>query len=176
MTVLPSTSVARRLAAFPLAAIGIGTLCLALSAAPAAAGDAKGTLSHRGTAIPVRHAYLVKGPDAVDPKIIVRKLILSATDLEAKIKACTTMSCTDRDLGEGMTVEFDAGPRLNYWVVRNRQAVQHSGTTPPANFTATRNEPGHLAGKLSFDSAGSGGPKVEIEFDAPLMKTFTAAR
>ena len=142
----------------------------------APAGEVKGTLAHRGNAIAVRHAYLVKGPDAVDPKMIVRKLILSATDLEAKIKACTTMSCTDRDLGDGMTVEFDAGPRLNYWVVRNRQAVQHSGTTPPSNFTATRNEPGHLAGKLVFDSAGSGGPKVELEFDAPLLKEFTAAR
>ncbi|MBL8702750.1 MAG: hypothetical protein JNK67_30495 [Alphaproteobacteria bacterium] len=149
---------------------------LAAAALPADAGEAKGSLAHRGAAVPVRYAYLVKGPDAVDPKLIVRKLILSTTDLEAKIRACTTMSCADRDLGDGMTIDFDAGPRLNYWLVRNRQTIQHSGTARPSVFAATRDEAGHLAGKLSFDDGGSGGPKVELEFDAALLKEFTAAR
>ncbi|MBM3522663.1 MAG: hypothetical protein FJX57_06875 [Alphaproteobacteria bacterium] len=157
-------------------ALALAVALAAGSTAPAEAGDAKGTLSHRGAPIAVRYAYLVKGPDAIDPKMIVRKLILSATDLEAKIRACTTMSCADSDLNDGMTVDFDAGPRLNYWVVRNKQMIQHSGTAAPAVYTAARNEAGHLSGKLVFDSSGSGGPKVELEFDAALLKEFTAAR
>ena len=30
-----------------------------------------------------------------------------------------------------MTVDFDAGPRLNYWVVANGQKIQYSGTAKP---------------------------------------------
>lgn len=160
-------------------AISLAACCgIALSAisATAIAGEVKGTLAHRGAEIPVRYVYLVKGPDSMDPKTIVRKIIVSTTDLEAKIRACTTMSCADRDLTDGMTVDFDAGPRLNYWVVHNRQMIQHSGTAAPSVFAATRNEPAHLAGTLTFDSAGSGGPKVALQFDAALLKEFAAAR
>lgn len=164
----------RNRATFLVAAIC--TIVLTWLSAGALAGEVNGTIAHRGNAIPVRYAYLVKGPDSMDPKTIVRKIILSATDLEAKIRACATMSCADSDLNDGMTIDFDAGPRLNYWVVRNRQTVQYSGTAPPTVFAATRNEPTHLAGTLSFDSAGSGGPKVELRFDAALLKEFTAAR
>jgi hypothetical protein len=156
--------------------LALGAVLLAGIATPADAGEAKGAFAHRGAPIAVRYAYLVTGPDAVDPKMIVRKLILSTTNLEAKIRACTTMSCADRDLDDGMTIDFDAGPRLNYWVVRNKQMIQHSGTAAPSVFTATRNEAGHLAGRLVFDASGSGGPKVELEFDAALLKAFTAAR
>jgi len=66
-----------------------------------------------------RVAYLVDGPDAVENSKIIRHLILSAADLGAKIAACETMSCTDADLSNGMTIDLDAGPRLSYWVVLN---------------------------------------------------------
>jgi len=41
---------------------------------------------------------------------------------------------------------------------------------------ATRDEAGHLAGKLSFDDSGRGGPEVALEIDAALPKEFNAAR
>ena len=142
----------------------------------ASAGEAKGKMEHKGAGVTLKFAYLVKGPDAVEPNKIIRKLILSATDLGAKIQACTTMNCADSDLGEGMTIEFDAGPRLNYWMVRNGQRIQYSGTARPAVFTAKTDDATHLAGKFSFDDAGAGGPKLDVEFDATLLKEFKAAR
>jgi hypothetical protein len=153
---------------------------LVATTAGAADGTAKGTLSYKSKAgaltMAPKFAYLVKGPDAVDSSKIIRHLILSATDLGAKIQACTTMSCTDSDLGSGMTVDLDAGPRLNYWVVLNNQRVQYSGTEPPASLTLTTNTPSRLAGTLTFDSTAAGGPQVAIEFDAPLVKEMTKAR
>jgi len=111
----------------------------------AAGGTAKGTLAYKAKSGPItvapKYAYLVKGPDAVEPGKIIRKLILSTTDLGAKIDACKTMSCTDADLGEGMTVDLDAGPRLNYWVVLNGQRIQYSGTEPPAALKLTTRRP-----------------------------------
>ncbi|MEO8344681.1 MAG: hypothetical protein ABI607_03200 [Betaproteobacteria bacterium] len=142
--------------------------------AVAADGTASGTLTYaaKSGAITMspKFAYLVKGPDAVDNSKIIRHLILSPTDLGAKIAACKTLSCTDGDLKNGMTVDLDVGPRLNYWVVLNDQRVQYSGTQMPASLVLTTNSPTRLAGKLVFDDATAGGPKVEIVFDAPLLK------
>jgi hypothetical protein len=36
--------------------------------------------------------------------------------------------------------------------------------------------PERLAGTLLFDDAASGGPKVDVAFDAALSKSFDAAR
>ena len=148
--------------------------------AAAAGGTAQGTLTYKSKSgvitMAPKFAYLVKGPDAVEPGKIIRHLIFSPTDLGAKIEACTTMSCTDSGLGSGLTVDLDAGPRLNYWVVLNDQRVQYSGTEPPAVLSLTTNTPARLAGKLVFDGAAMGGPQVDIEFDVPLMKELTKAR
>ena len=146
----------------------------------AAGGTAKGTLAYKAKSGPItvapKYAYLVKGPDAVEPGKIIRKLIFSTTDLGAKIDACKTMSCTDADLGEGMTVDLDAGPRLNYWVVLNGQRIQYSGTEPPASLKLTTDTPQRLAGTLAFDGTAAGGAQVAIEFDTPLVREMAKAR
>lgn len=69
--------------------------------------------SKAGTvAVAVQHAYLVTGPDAASGKTI-RRIVLSVSDAAAKINACGNMMCSDGGIGEGMTVDLDAGPRLN---------------------------------------------------------------
>jgi hypothetical protein len=154
---------------------GVAIVALAIVADTAAAdGTASGTLTYasKSGAITMtpRFAYLVKGPDAVDNTKIIRHLILSPTDLGARIASCKTMGCTDADLKNGMTVDLDAGPRLNYWVVLNDQRVQYSGTARPAALELTTNTPTRLAGKLVIDDSAASGPKVDIQFDAPLLK------
>ena len=86
------------------------------------------------------------------------------------------MSCADGELMEGLVVDIDGGPRLNYWMTVNDQLVQYSGTKPPAALKSSADEPKRLVGTLTFDDAQSGGPKVDVEFDAPLVKEFRAAR
>ena len=140
------------------------------------AGDAKGTLTLPKGTVTVKFAYLVKGPDAFDTKKIIRKIILSPSDLSAKIQDCKVMGCVDGEVTEGMSVDLDGGPRLNYWVVLNGGLVQHSGTEEIAALKTTADDEKHLAGKLSFDDATSGGPKVDVDFDATFVKEFTQAR
>ena len=152
--------------------VALGVTC-ALSAPLAAAGDAKGTLIYKTRTSSLKYAYLVKGPDAVSKKTI-RRLILSASDLGAKISACKTLSCTDSDLNDGLSVNFDSGPRLNYWMVQNDQKIQYSGTLKPEVLKTTADDAKRIAGKLTFDDAGAGGPKVDVEFDATLTKEVTA--
>ncbi len=162
--------------AAPAALVACALFLAAVSGPVAAQTSAKGTLTYKAGSGPItvspKYAYLVKGPDAVDKNVIVRHLILSTTDLEAKIRACQTLNCSDADLGSGMTVDFDAGPRLNYWVALNDQRVQYSGTVKPDAFKATTNSPTRLAGRLAFDGAGAGGATVDIEFDATLIREF----
>ncbi len=147
-----------------------------LKATSFAAGETKGTITASKGTVTLKYAYFVKGPDSLDPKKIIRKIILTDQDLGAKIAACTTMSCADRDLTSGLTVDLDGGPRLNFWMVMNGGLVQHSGTEETAALKLTADEAKRLAGKLSFDKTTSGGPKVDADFDAALLKEFTQAR
>jgi hypothetical protein len=152
---------------------------LALGASSAAMADpAKGTLTATGktaATVNVKHAYLVKGPNAFGDKS-VRVLVLSEVDQTAHIKSCDTMSCTTDRLESGMTVEFDSGPRLLYWFVANGQRVQASGTAEPGTMALTANTPQKIAGKWAYDASGQGGPRIAIEFDAALLKEFSKAR
>ena len=149
---------------------------MVFASAPAHAGDAKGTITYSAKSGPivvaVKHAYLVKGPDFVSGKTI-RRVVLSVADVGPKLGACATMMCSDGDITEGMTIDFDAGPRLNFWFVGNNQLVQYSGTAEPSSLKLTTDTPQRLAGKWDFDGSAAGGPKVQIEFDAPLVKEIT---
>jgi hypothetical protein len=140
---------------------------------PAVAGDAKGTVAYKGRTADIKYAYLVKGPDVVS-KQTIRRLILSAKDLSGKIAACKTLSCTDSDLDEGLSVNLDGSGRLNYWMVMNGQKVQYSGTEPVASLAAKIDDAKKLAGTLKFDKTAAGGPKVDVDFDAAMAKEVTA--
>lgn len=148
----------------------IALLVVLLLAAPlAAAGDAKGTVAYKGTTVELKYAYLVQTTDAMS-NAPMRRLILSPKDLGSKIASCAKMSCVDGDLGEGLEVDFAAGPRLNYWLVMNGQKVQYSGTEPKESFVSTANDARKVAGTLRFDKTGAGGPKVDVQFDAAFVK------
>ncbi len=171
--VIPAPTVRR-------ATAGMAAVLLCMAAAYAADGTVKGSLTYKSKGAPatiaLKHVWLVKGPDAVDPKKIIRHLIFAADDIGAKVAACKTMSCTDSDLNSGMTVDLDAGPRLNYWVVLDGQRVQYSGTAKPETLKLTTDTAGRLVGKLAIDDVAAGGAKVDVEFDTPLLMELKAAR
>jgi len=150
-------------------AIGATALALAL---PIHAEPARGAVTIGTRSANLQHAWLVVGPDAVDPKKTIRRVVFSASDIGAKLKACATMSCTDGSVGDGMTIDLDGGPRINYWVALNGQRVQHSGTVDPKALAASPVDDRRVAGRLAFDQSGAGGAKVDVAFDAPLAKRF----
>jgi hypothetical protein len=145
-----------------------------------AAEKANGTLTYKGAkktfTVALKHAYLVKGPDTFEKDKTVSRLVFSTSDFSTAIKETDALNGFDGKLMEGMIVELDGGPRLNYWIVLNDQLVQYSGTVEPAVLKSTANTADHLAGKLRFDDSKAGGPKVDVEFDAPLLKSFSKAR
>jgi len=164
----PRASRAHRVFAAPALAAAIAF------APPVSAEPANGVVTQSGRTATIRHAWLVVGPDAIDPKTTIRRIVFSATDIGAKIRACARMSCVDGSVEEGMTVDLDAGPRVAFWVALNGQRVQHSGTEKPAALAATASDGKRVAGRLAFDHSSSRGPKVDVQFDAPLAKTFAA--
>jgi hypothetical protein len=142
----------------------------------AADGTASGTVVYKGKTVAIKHVWLVKGPDVLNPKSTIRELIFSPTDIGAKVKACKNISCPAGNLDEGLTVDLDAGPRLNYWLVQNGQKIQYSGTAKPETLKATANTPERVAGKLTIDDSKAGGGKNDIDFDVPLTAELKAAR
>ena len=154
-------------------ALGLaGALCAAIAVAADTAG---GNLSYKGRDAVLKYGYLVTGPSDMEPGKTVRRLVLSATDIGAKLSACKTFSCTDGEVSEGATVDF-GGPRINYWIAMNGQKVQYSGTAMPDAFSAKGNDAGRLAGRLAIDDTAAGGPKLTADVDVPLLKDFKAAR
>jgi hypothetical protein len=144
------------------------------------ASDAKGTLNYKGKskdfAIPLKYAYFVKGPDAIDPKTTIKRVILSSTDLSATIQACKAMDCSDDELKDGIEIDITGGPRMLYWLAVNDGLVQYSGTEQPGALVTTADTPQRLAGKITFDDSAAGGAKLDVTFDATLLKTFDKAR
>jgi hypothetical protein len=128
---------------------------MAVTSVLAAGNDAKGTIAYKSRTTTVKYAYLVKGPDVVS-KQPIRRLILSATDLGAKIATCKTMSCTDGDLGDGLSVNVDGSARLNYWMVQNDQRVQYSGTEPVASLAPINGVLDELSQMSVAHDAGEG--------------------
>ena len=60
----------------------------ALAAGTAGAGnEAKGTIAYKTRTTTLKYAWLVKGPDSMDPKTTIRTLILSADDIGARLAA-----------------------------------------------------------------------------------------
>lgn len=146
-------------------------------AAAAAAEPVWGTINYQSKAGPivinVANIYMVKGPDAVSGKTI-RQLIFTSADVGAKLQACASMVCASGNVTEGMTVDFDVGPRLNYWVVGNGQKVQYSGTAKPdETLKLTADTADRLAGTLTIDDGATGGAKVSVRFDATTVKQYS---
>ncbi len=140
---------------------------------PITSNEAKGTLVYKGRTTPLKYVFLVKGPYIRDPSVTVRKLIFSAKNIGDELQACTNMRCTSFLVSEGMTVDFDVSPRLDYWLAVNNQRVQYSGAAMPEAFNARVNDSKHLGGKLVIDDVAADGPKVDVEFNASMFKEFT---
>jgi hypothetical protein len=150
-------------------------LAAAISPAAYAADTGSGSISYKGQTAALKYAWLVSGPSDMEPGKTVRRLVMSTTDIGAKLQACATFSCTDGSVTDGMTVDFTGGPRLLYWIAMNGQKVQYSGTTQPQTFAGT-NDPTHLAGALAIDDVSAGGPKIDAKVDVTLIKEFKKAR
>lgn len=157
-----------------LAAFIFAFLAVGVPDKSAIAGDnqVKGMLTYRTYSVALKYAWLVKGPLERDPGKTIRRLILSANDIGDQLQGCETISCAGGQVTEGMTVDFDAPPRLDYWVAVNGGKVQYSFGAMPEAFAARVDNAGRLAGKLTFDDFAAGGPKVEIDFDVTLFKEF----
>ena len=146
-------------------------------ASPALAADsASGTITFKGGKCVVKHGWLVRGPDEMDPSITVLRLYLSSADGSAAAKACKTLSCADYSLRDGAMVDFGDSRHLAYAVRLNGERLQYSGGTNSEAFTLTTNEPNRLAGKLLIDDTASGGAKVDVIFDLTVVNTFTSIR
>jgi len=159
-------------------AVVLGLAVSLVSAATADPGMATGSISYRTkgrlSTVSPKHAYLVKGPDTVTGNT-VRRVVLSVSDLAPRLKSCATMMCGDGDMTEGLTIDLDAGARINYWFVADGQRVQYSGTAEPSSLTLSSNTDQRVAGAWRLDARPAGGPQVQIEFDAALLKVFTKA-
>jgi hypothetical protein len=154
----------------------LGTFGSALSAAQAyaAGGSAKGTLKIKDKTLDLKYAYLVKGPDMFDTSKTVSTVILTPNDIGQKIAECKTASCAT-GLTEGMTVgreDLGGTVRVIYWVVTNDGMMQYSGNDDLSALALTTDTADKMAGKLTVDDSAADGPKIDVEFDAPLAKEF----
>ena len=151
-------------------------ICLSTSTMAVAGDSASGTITFKTGKCVVKHGWLVRGPDEMDPSKTVLRIYLSSADIGAKIKACKTLSCADNSLTDGAMVDFSDARHLAYAVRLNGERLQYSGGTNGEAFTLTTSEPNHLVGKLHIDDTAADGAKVDATFDLTLVNTFTSVR
>ena len=100
----------------------------------------------------------------------IRRIVPSVADVMPALEKCEDMTCSDGGIKEGMTIDLDAGERVNYWFVASGQLVQYSGSADPASLKLTTNAPERVAGTWNLDARKRGGPRIQVEFDAALVK------
>lgn len=157
--------------------VGAIVLALQLVATNAAFGADKtnGTASFKSYSSTLKYGWLVRSPDQMDASKTTLRLFLSSTDIGTKIKACTTLSCANLALEDGVKVDYSDARHLAYSVKLNGQRVQYSGGTEGAAFELKINSPDRLAGTLHIDDSATGGAKVDVDFDLTLINTFKGA-
>jgi len=154
--------------------LGTGGLTIFTASAYAAGGTAKGTIKIKDKTVDLKHAYLVKGPDAFDSSKTVSTVIITPNDISKEITECKSASCAS-GITEGMTVgkeDFGSTTRVVYWVVTNDGMMQYSGNDDVSALVLTTDTADRMAGKLTIDDSAADGPKIDVEFDATLAKEF----
>lgn len=154
--------------------LGTGGSTIFTASAYAAGGTAKGTIKIKDKTVDVKYAYLVKGPDAFDSSKTVSTVIITPNDISKEITECKSASCAS-GITEGMTVgkeDFGSTTRVVYWVVTNAGMMQYSGNDDLSALVLTTDTADRMAGKLTIDDSAADGPKIDVEFDAPLAKEF----
>ncbi len=153
-----------------IAALFLALVAPSVAAADPGSGEAIGTIQYEGRTVTLKHAYLIAG-DNFGSK--VRKVILSAVDIGDRIAAADSLSSASGKLREGIAFEFDETlPFVGYWMAIDDQSVQVSAPIDRAVFTTTTSTADRIVGKVAFDKSGAGGPRVEVSFDAALLKEF----
>ena len=131
-------------------------------------GMAKGELSITFDGAPdhiaITNAYLVSGPDSLEPTKMTRRLIFSAADVGPAITACADANCALYSSKERVWVALDDATTMSWHAQINDK--QASGMTSRSGLVLATDEPNHLAGTLKLDMMGV---KANIEFDAHLM-------
>jgi hypothetical protein len=142
--------------------------------ARAAGGTAKGTIKLKDKTVEVKYAYLIKAPDSFDESKTVSTVIITPNDISQKISECQSGSCAS-GITEGMTVskeDWGSTTRVAYWVVTKDGMMQYSGNDDVSALVLTTDTADRMAGKLTIDDSAAEGPKIDVEFDAPLAKEF----
>ena len=142
--------------------------------ARAAGGTAKGTIKLKDKTVEVKYAYLIKAPDSFDESKTVSTVIITPNDISKAITECQSGSCAS-GITEGMTVgkeDFGGTIRVVYWVVTKDGMMQYSGNDDVSALVLTTDTADRMAGKLTIDDSAAEGPKIDVEFDAPLAKEF----
>src|SRR5260370_17302866 len=106
--------------------LGVAAAVLALSIAVLAADQASGTVKFKTFTGAVKFAWLVRGPDEMDPSKTVLRIYLSSADIGAKIKACKTLSCAVGPLQDGAIVDSSAARAPASALRLNRDRSQSS--------------------------------------------------
>jgi hypothetical protein len=151
-------------------------LLLVASTGVQAADRVSGKVALKSFSAAIKHAYMVRSPDEMDPGASILRLYLSSADIGAAIKACKTLSCADAALTDGAMVDYSSASHLGYAVRLNGEHAQYSGGTDGEAFSLTTNTPDHLAGKLHIDDSAMDGAKVDADFDLGLTNTFKSVR
>jgi hypothetical protein len=140
----------------------------------AADANAKGTVAYKNKSgeftLAPKHAYVVTGPDVADPTRTVARLIFSETDIASALQTCASMMCVAGQITEGLVVDISDGPRLTSWLTLNKGRVQYSAPQAPASLSITTETAARIAGTLAFDATATGGPKVDVTFDAAVIR------
>ena len=173
-----------------LTRLAVAALLMAATSA-CAADKVSGKVGYEPNSVAIKYGWLVQGPDInfdtgangdlYDPKNpTMLRIILSATDIGDKIKACVNLSCATGALTDGMYIDVsDTKVKIEgkpvddrfYEIRLTAGDTKFNSGTKSGNLKLSTKKSDHLAGSLHMLEFADN-VKVDVDFDLTLVKVF----
>ena len=124
-----------------------------------------------GQAFDLRHAWLIRGPDAFEPGKMNTFIVMAPDDISAELGKCPTVKCAIWDVvknGVILQPEKDG----SFWIRALHPKLAKEQQLAARGWTATVDQPGRIAGKLHWEPQGQDPPTLDLTIDASLLRSY----
>ena len=131
----------------------------------------KGKAIIAGQSFELNYAWIIRGPDHWIEGRMDTYIVMAKDDISPELLKCPTVKCAIWDvLKNGVILT----PESNgfFWVRALHPQLAKEQQLSARGWTATVDEPNHIAGRLHWEPQGNNPIILDLEIDATLLKSF----
>jgi len=126
-----------------------------------------------GQPFDLRHAWLIRGPDAFEPGKMNAFIVMAPDDISADLSKCPTVKCAIWDvLKNGVILQPEKDG--SFWIRALHPRLAKEQQLSARGWTASIDQDVRVAGRLRWEPQGKDPPILDLTIDAALLKSYPA--